>query len=80
MKATAIRRSVPLKSGRSSGMSASPCAFKVTGPENRSTSLTFLGRLLLSPRMAASPPHFSLPLVPSIFSISLPYMSSSSGA
>ncbi|CFN72739.1 Uncharacterised protein [Bordetella pertussis] len=69
-----------MKSGRSSAMSASPLSSSFTGPENRSTSLTFLGRLRLSPRMAASPPHLRRPCVPSIFSISLPYISSSSGA
>jgi len=69
--ATAIRRSVPLKSGKASGMVASPLASSTTGPLNRSTSRTLRGRLCVS-RWPASPPKRCLAALPSIFSISLP--------
>ena len=71
---TAIRRRLPLKSGTGSVTSASPWASRLTGPEKRSTSLTFLGRLVVG-LGAASPPNLSLPLRPAIFSMRRPYTS-----
>ena len=75
--ATAIRRSVPLKSGSASWMVASPLASSATGPLNRSTRRTLRGMLWVS-RRDASPPKRCLATVPSIVSISLPYRSSRS--